>query len=30
VRSHFGNKYRDKVTAAQVAKLPHPTTAAAP
>ena len=24
VRSHFGNKYKDKVTANQVAKLPHP------
>jgi mono/diheme cytochrome c family protein len=24
VRSHFGNKYKDKVSAAQVAKLPHP------
>ena len=24
VRSHFGNKYKDKVTASQVAKLPHP------
>jgi len=24
VRSHFGNTYKDKVTAAQVAKLPHP------
>lgn len=24
VRSHFGNKYKDKVTAGQVAKLPHP------
>lgn len=24
VRSHFGNTYRDKVTAAQVAALPHP------
>ena len=24
VRSHFGNKYKDKVTVAQVAGLPHP------
>jgi mono/diheme cytochrome c family protein len=24
VRSHFGNTYKDKVTAAQVAALPHP------
>ncbi len=24
VRSHFGNKYKDKVTAGQIAKLPHP------
>jgi hypothetical protein len=24
VRSHFGNKYKDKVTASQIAKLPHP------
>jgi mono/diheme cytochrome c family protein len=24
VRSHFGNKYKDPVTATQVAKLPHP------
>jgi mono/diheme cytochrome c family protein len=24
VRSHFGNKWRDKVTAMQVAALPHP------
>ena len=28
VRSHFGNTYKDKVTAAQVAKLPHPAAAA--
>jgi mono/diheme cytochrome c family protein len=28
VRSHFGNKYKDSVTADQVAKLPHPSTAA--
>jgi mono/diheme cytochrome c family protein len=26
VRSHFGNQYKDKVTAAQVAALPHPNT----
>jgi mono/diheme cytochrome c family protein len=26
VRSHFGNHYKDKVTASQVAKLPHPGT----
>jgi mono/diheme cytochrome c family protein len=24
VRSHFGNSYKDKVTASQVAALPHP------
>lgn len=24
IRSHFGNNYKDKVTAAQVAALPHP------
>jgi mono/diheme cytochrome c family protein/predicted esterase len=24
VRTHFGNTYKDKVTAAQIAKLPHP------
>ena len=24
VRSHFGNKWKDKITAAQVATLPHP------
>jgi mono/diheme cytochrome c family protein len=24
VRSHFGNRYKDRVTAAQVAALPHP------
>jgi mono/diheme cytochrome c family protein len=24
VRSHFGNRYRDKVTVSQVAGLPHP------
>lgn len=29
VRSHFGNTYKDRVSAAQVAKLPHPTTGAA-
>jgi mono/diheme cytochrome c family protein/predicted esterase len=28
VRSHFGNNYKDKVTAAQVTKLPHPAAAA--
>ena len=26
VRSHFGNHYKDKVTAEQVAELPHPST----
>jgi mono/diheme cytochrome c family protein len=30
VRTHFGNAYRDRVTAAQVAKLPHPGSGAAP
>jgi mono/diheme cytochrome c family protein len=29
VRGHFGNAYKDRVTASQVANLPHPTTAAA-
>ena len=29
VRSHFGNRYRDRVSASQVTKLPHPTTGAA-
>jgi mono/diheme cytochrome c family protein len=29
VRSHFGNKYKDKVTASQVASLPHPGVVAA-
>ena len=24
VRGHFGNKYKDKVTATQIASLPHP------
>lgn len=24
VRGHFGNKYKDKVTASQIASLPHP------
>jgi mono/diheme cytochrome c family protein len=24
VRGHFGNKYKDKVTASQIAGLPHP------
>ncbi len=28
VRSHFGNHYREKITAVQVAALPHPGTAA--
>lgn len=27
VRSHFGNKYPDRITAAEVAALPHPGTA---
>jgi mono/diheme cytochrome c family protein len=30
VRSHFGNRYRNRVSASQVAQLPHPTAAAAP
>jgi len=30
VRSHFGNAYKDKVSASQVAELPHPGTAAGP
>jgi mono/diheme cytochrome c family protein len=30
VRSHFGNSYKDRVTASQVAKLPHPQIVAAP
>jgi mono/diheme cytochrome c family protein len=30
VRSHFGNSYKDRVTASQVAKLPHPASAMAP
>jgi mono/diheme cytochrome c family protein len=30
VRTHFGNTYKDRVTAAQVAKLPHPAIGAAP
>jgi mono/diheme cytochrome c family protein len=30
VRSHFGNAWKDKVTASQVAALPHPGTVAAP
>ena len=30
VRSHFGNTYKEKVTASQVAKLPHPGVAASP
>jgi mono/diheme cytochrome c family protein len=29
VRSHFGNHYKDRVSASQVANLPHPTTATA-
>ena len=29
VRGHFGNKYKDKVTAGQVASLPHPGAVAA-
>jgi mono/diheme cytochrome c family protein len=30
VRTHFGNTYKDRVTAGEVAKLPHPGTSAAP
>ncbi|HEY4973054.1 MAG TPA: cytochrome c [Steroidobacteraceae bacterium] len=30
VRSHFGNAYKDRVSASQVAKLPHPALAAPP
>jgi mono/diheme cytochrome c family protein len=30
VRSHFGNAYKDRVSASQVAQLPHSTAAAAP
>ncbi|WP_029921820.1 c-type cytochrome [Nevskia soli] len=30
VRSHFGNAYKDKVTASQVTALPHPGAPAAP
>jgi mono/diheme cytochrome c family protein len=30
VRSHFGNRYKDRISASQVAQLPHPTAAAAP
>jgi mono/diheme cytochrome c family protein len=30
VRSHFGNAYKDRVTARDVAKLPHPGVATAP
>jgi mono/diheme cytochrome c family protein len=30
VRSHFGNNYKDRVTGAQVAKLPHPGTSTGP
>ena len=29
VRAHFGNKYKDKVTASQIASLPHPGAVAA-
>jgi mono/diheme cytochrome c family protein len=29
VRGHFGNKYKDKVTASQIASLPHPGAVAA-
>jgi mono/diheme cytochrome c family protein len=28
VRSHFGNRYKDKITPEQVASLPHPDAAA--
>jgi mono/diheme cytochrome c family protein len=30
LRSHFGNNYKDRVTASQVEKLPHPVIAGAP
>jgi mono/diheme cytochrome c family protein len=30
LRSHFGNAYKDKVTATQIATLPHPGTVTAP
>jgi mono/diheme cytochrome c family protein len=30
VRSHFGNNYKERVTADDIAKLPHPTAGAAP
>jgi mono/diheme cytochrome c family protein len=30
LRSHFGNNYRDRVSASQIAKLSHPATGAAP
>jgi mono/diheme cytochrome c family protein len=30
IRSHFGNKYRGQITAAQVAALPHPSSPPAP
>jgi mono/diheme cytochrome c family protein len=30
VRSHFGNSYKDRVSASQVAKLPHPAASAPP
>jgi mono/diheme cytochrome c family protein len=29
VRGHFGNKYKDRVTASQIASLPHPGSVAA-
>jgi mono/diheme cytochrome c family protein len=30
IRSHFGNSYPDRITAAQVAALPHPSSPPAP
>ena len=30
LRSHFGNNYKDRVSASQVAQLPHPAIGAAP
>jgi mono/diheme cytochrome c family protein len=30
LRSHFGNHYKDRISASQVAKLPHPAIAATP
>jgi mono/diheme cytochrome c family protein len=30
LRGHFGNNYKERVSASQVAKLPHPATGAAP